>query len=118
VIKVKVILGCAVVASTGRQIGARELANYEVQDELKDLASLNSAGIGLAAPRRDDDLREAVIGQARGHDIALDPGQVTVERSGTSEAPMVFLAVDYSVRIALPGYAFTLHFKPTSGSRR
>ncbi len=52
--KAKVILGCglfALPASTGWQIGASELAYYELQDELKDLASLNSARIGLAAPR-------------------------------------------------------------------
>ena len=78
--KVKTILGCALfalLASTGWQIGACELANYELQDELKDLASLNSARIGLAAPSSDDDLREAVIGKARAHDIALEPGKLT-----------------------------------------
>jgi hypothetical protein len=52
-------------ASTGWQIGASELA-YELQDELKDLASLGGARIGLAAPSSDDDLRQAVISKAPG----------------------------------------------------
>ena len=118
--KVKIILGCALfalLASTGWQIGACELANYELQDELKDLASLNSARIGLAAPSSDDDLREAVIGKARAHDIALEPDQVNVERSGTAEASVVYLAVHYKARVVLPGYSLTLYFAPTSRSK-
>jgi len=55
----------ALPARTGWQIGASELANYELKDDLKDLASQNSACIGLAAPRSDDDRREAVIGVVR-----------------------------------------------------
>ena len=119
-VKIKIILGGALfvlLASMGLQIGASELAYYELQDELKDLASLNSARIGLAAPSSDDDLREAVVAKARAHDIALEPDQVEVQRSGTAEAPVIFLAADYRARIALPGYTFTLHFKPTSGGR-
>lgn len=119
--KVKIIVICALfvlLASTGWQIGACELANYELQDELKDLASLNSARIGLAVPKSDDDLREAVIGKAREHNIKLNPSQVTVRRSGSSEAPVVYLAVDYKARIALPGYTLTIRFKPTGGSRQ
>ena len=119
--KVRIILGCAtfaLLAGTGWQVGASELANYELQEELKDLASLSAARIGLAAPSSDDDLREAVIAKARAHDIELQHGQVDVERSGTAEAPVVFLAADYRARIVLPGHAFTLHFKPTSGKRR
>jgi len=119
--KVKVIVVfvlLALLASTGWQIAACEIANYELQDELKDLASLNSARIGLAAPKSDDDLREAVISQARAHGIVLAPGQVIVRSSGSNEAPVVYLAANYKARIALPGYSFTIRFKPTSGSRR
>jgi hypothetical protein len=119
--KIKVILAFAVLAllvSTGWQIAACELANYELQDDLKDIASLTGARIGLAAPSSDDDLREAVIGKARGYHIALNPSQITVRRSGTPEAPLAYLAVDHKARIALPGYTFTLRFRPTSGNKR
>jgi len=118
--RIKIILSCALfalAAGTGWQIAASELANYELQDELKDLASLNSARIGLAAPSSDDDLREAVIGKARAHDIELEPGQVDVERSGTAEVPVVYLAVHYRARVVLPGYSFTLYFAPTSRNK-
>jgi hypothetical protein len=118
--KVKIIVVCALfvlLASTGWQIGACEIANYELQDDLKDIASLNSWRIGLAAPKSDDDLREAVISRAREHGIVLDPRQVTVRRSGSSETPVVYLAVDYKAHITLPGYTFTLRFKPRGGRR-
>jgi hypothetical protein len=115
--KVKLILAVGILAllvSTGWQIAACELANFELQDELKDLASQNGAKIGLAAPRSDDDLRDAVIGKAREHDIALKPGQVTVRRSGSADAPVLYLAVRYSARVILPGYSFTFNFAPNT----
>jgi hypothetical protein len=118
--KLKIIVICALLvllASTGWQIAACELANYELQDELKDMGALNSTRIGLTNPKSDDDLREAVIEIARGHAIVLSPSQITVERWGTAEYPRAYLAVDYKARIALPGYAFTLHFRPTSGNK-
>jgi len=119
--KLKLILICALfllLVSTGWQIAASELAYYELQDELKDIASLNSSRIGLTTPKSDDDLRDAVIDKARSHDIALRPNQITVRRSGSDDAPFVYLAVDYKTRIALPGYSFTLRFHPTSGKKR
>jgi len=119
--KVKVILGCALLAlvvSTGWQIAASVLANYELQDELKDIGSLSSTRIGLADPKSDDALREAVIEKARGHGIALEPTQITVERWGTAEFPRAYLAVDYKARITLPGFSFALHFRPNSGEKR
>jgi hypothetical protein len=105
----------ALLASTGWQIGACELARYELQDEGKDLASPNSSRIGLAPPSSDDDRHEAATGKARGHDGALDPSQVTVPRLGISGSQAVYVAVDYRARIALPGFVFTLHFNPASG---
>jgi hypothetical protein len=121
VTKVKVILGGAFLAllvSTGWQLAACELAYFELQDELKDIASLNRARIGMAPPSSDDDLREAVIDKARSHDIALDPKRVIVRRSGSTDAPVVYLAADYRARIKLPGYSILMHFHPTSGNRR
>jgi len=65
--------GSRLLASMGWQIGASELTYYQLQDELKDLASPNSARIGLASPSSDDDLRQAVISKARAHEIGLEP---------------------------------------------
>lgn len=118
--KVKVLLGGAVLVlfvSTAWQIGVCELANYELQDEMKDMAAQNSVRIGLAPPSSDDDLRNAVASKARSHDIALEPRQVTVQRSGPEDAPKIYLATRYNARIVLPGCAITFHFAPNSGNR-
>lgn len=44
----------------------------------------------------------AVISKTWAHDIGLEPDQVNVERSGTAEAPVVFLAADDKAPISLP----------------
>jgi hypothetical protein len=116
--KLKVILGLlllALLASTFWQIAACELANIELRDDLKDVASMSASRIGMAAQQSDDDLRATVIRKAAGHDIVLEPDQIMVERSGTAEAQVVFLAAKYRTRIWLPGLALIFHFTATSG---
>jgi hypothetical protein len=115
--KVKLILGAAVLALaafSGWQIGACELANFELHDDLRDLAAQGGAQIGLAAPNSEDELRSAVIREAKGHGIHLEPGQVTVRLKGTAYAPTYYLAADYETRVTFPGYSLTIRFHPTS----
>ena len=91
--KIKVIFGLLVLAlivSTVWQFAACELANYEFKDELRDVASLNAAKIGLAAQQTDEDFRATVIHKAADHDIVLQPEQVLVRRSGTEQNPQCF----------------------------
>jgi hypothetical protein len=116
--KIKIIVGLAVfalIASTGWQIAACEIANYELKDELKDVASMGGSRIGLAGPGSDDELRDEVIQRAATHDILLEADQIEVERSGTREAPVVFLTAKYQVRIWMPGLALIVHYTATSG---
>ncbi len=98
----------------GFQIIPPELTNYSFQDDLRNIAM-----VGGANPHQtDQDLIDAVMKKAREHDITLAPEQVTVQRIGTPGAPAVYVAADYSVPITLPGYAFALHFTPSSGNRQ
>jgi len=116
--KIKVILALivfALIASTMWQIAACEIADTELKDDLKDVASMGGARIGLAAQQSDDDLRATVIRKAAGHDIVLEPEQITVKRSGTAEAPAVFLAATYRARIWMPGVSLVFHFTATNG---
>ena len=118
--KVKIILALAFLAlaiSTGWQIAARELANYELQEELKDVASLTAARIGWEPPSSDDNLRDAVIRKAAQHNVQLEPQEITVRRSVPPDAPKVEIAADYRVRVVLPGGSLLLHFTPTSRSK-
>jgi hypothetical protein len=115
--RVKLILGIValvLVVFSGWQIGSCELANFELHDDLRDLAAQGGAQIGLSAPNSEDELRSAVIREAKAHGIHLEPGQVTVRLKGTAYAPTYYLAAHYETRVTLPGYSLTIHFHPTS----
>jgi hypothetical protein len=115
--KVKLILGLAVLALAiiaGWRITSCVLANLELHGDLVDLAAQAGARIGLVSFSTDDELRDAVIRKAKSHEIQLEPEQVTVQRTGTAIAPIIYLMADYKVRVTLLGCSFTLHFNPSS----
>jgi hypothetical protein len=115
--KVKLILGLAVLALAvvaGWRIASCELANIELCEDMRDLAAQVGSRIGLTSQSTDEDFRRAVIRKAEEHEIHLEPEQVTVQRSGTDEAPIIYLAADYEVRVKLLGFSFTFHFTPSS----
>jgi hypothetical protein len=97
----------------GFQIIPPEMTNYSFTDDLKNIAMMSGANYR----ETEQDVAEAVIKKAQEHDIQLTPQQVTVQRIGTPGAPAVYVAVDYSVPVNLPGYSFTLHFTPSSGNK-
>jgi hypothetical protein len=55
-----------------------ELANVELESDLRDIASQAGARIGLETMSTDEELRSAVIHKAGEHNIQLQPEQVTV----------------------------------------
>src|SRR5690348_2888443 len=118
--KAKLVLGLAVLAvlalaaDAGWRIASCELANYELHEDMQYLATQLGTRIGLTAPNTDEDLRSAVIRKAQEHEIQLEPQEVTVQRTGTDEAPIIYLAADYKVRVELLGFSFTFHFTPSS----
>lgn len=115
--RAKLILGLAILALAilaGWQIVSCELANAELTEALRDLSSQTGAYIGLGSFKTDEEFRDAIIREAKGHGIQLEPQQVTVQRTGTAQAPIMFLAADYKARVTLPGCSFTLHFHPSS----
>lgn len=115
--KIKIIVGLAFLVLAliaGWQIAACELANLELQSDLRDLAAQAGARIGLNAVSSDEELRADVILKDKEHEIQLEPEQVTVQRLSTGSASTVYLAADYKARVNLLGYSFTLHFIPSS----
>ena len=115
--KLTLIAGIAVLAlavSAGWQIASNELANRQLEEELRDLASLNAEHIGLTGPATDDDLRNSVIHDAKGLDVVLDPSQVTVQHTGEGKSSAVHLAADYTARVRLFGFWLTFHFTASS----
>jgi hypothetical protein len=113
---VKAIIGFLVIVGlvyAGFQVVPPELTNYSFTDDLRNIAM-----VGGANPHEtDDQLVEAVMKKAQEHEIPITADQVTVQRIGTPGAPAVYVAVEYSVPVNLPGYSFTLHFKPSSGNK-
>lgn len=101
----------------GWQAGSSELANMELQEDLRDLASPVGAYTKYAVARSDEDLREAVIRKAEDHDIALKPNQVTVQRRSDGTNSTMYLAADYQVPVTVPGFSFVLHFTPSSTNK-
>ena len=117
----KYVFGIAVVVAViflAWQFAAPELANIEFQDDVHDLSSQAASRTGLSRLHGDEEIRNLIIRDAEKYDIVLEPKQVTVKRSGTDQAPVFFLAVDYTVPVNLPGYTVTLHFAPTSAGGR
>lgn len=113
---IKAIVGfLAIIAViySGFQVIPPELSNYSFQDDLRNIAMV----AGANPHQTDQDLLDAVIKKAREHEITLAPEQVTVQRIGTPGAPAVYVAVDYSVPVSLPGYSFSMHFTPSSGNK-
>ena len=96
------------------QIASYELANFELHDDMRFLAAQLGTRIGLNPPSTDEELRSEVIRKAQEHEIQLEPAQVTVQRTGTRETPIIYLAADYKVRVKLLGFSLTFHFTPSS----
>jgi hypothetical protein len=120
-IPMKYVFGIAIVVAVvmvGWDFLEPEITNIIFQDELHDLAAQAGARVGLLVPSSDEELRNAVIRRAAGHEIPLEPKQVTVRRTGIPESPVLYLAVNYTVPVNLPGYSFKLHFSPSSTSGR
>jgi len=104
----------ALAVNAGWQIASNELANRQLEEDLRDLASRNAEHIGLTAPTTDDDLRNSVIHDAKALGIVLDPNQVTVQHTGEGKSSAVHLAADYTARVRLLGFSFNFHFTPSS----
>jgi hypothetical protein len=119
-LKSKILFGSAVfilAVAAFWPIASCEVANIQLHEDLRDLAAQSGARIGLSAPSSDEDLRNTILREARQHGIELEPGEVTVQRTGTAEAPVIYLAADYKVRINLLLFSYALHFTASSAKQ-
>lgn len=118
--KLAIIVALSAIAwaiAAAYQIGACEVANIELQDEMQDLASQLGTRVGYSALKNDEELRSAVILKAERYGIGLKPSQVTVEHMSSGYTSTVYLAADYITPVHLPGLSFTLHFKPATDKK-
>jgi hypothetical protein len=89
------------------------MANYSFQDDLRQVSMMD----GAAYQKTEDDVRNDVMRKVQEHELPIQPKQVTVQRIGSPGMMAVYVAVDYTVTVNLPGYSFDMHFNPTSGNK-
>src|SRR5512138_1586484 len=89
-----VVAALALGVMAGWKVGWYEVANLELQEDMRDLAT--DAGFKYAVSRSDDELRSAVIRKARGYDLDLKPSQVTVQHRSSGDVSTIYIAADYS----------------------
>jgi len=112
---VKLVFGFAIIAMlvlAGAKIIPPYFSNYEFEDSIK-TESVQST----YSTRSEEDIREAIIKQARNYDIVLTPKQVHVSRVGGFGSGSLNIDAEYSVPIDLPGYSTTLNFHPSTSNK-
>ena len=111
----KLVLGFAVfgmLAIVGLKVIPPYFSNYELEDAIK-----TESVQANYSTRSEDDIRDAIIKQARDYDIALTPKQVKVTRVGAYGNGSLNIEAEYSVPLELPGYSTTLEFHPSSKNK-
>jgi hypothetical protein len=101
------------VAVAGFQIAPPLLTNYSFQDDIRNIAMVD----GGNQSKTEEDVRNDVLRKAKDHQLALEPKQVAVQNISTPGLRAIYVAVDYSVPVNLPGYSFDMHFNPNSGNK-
>jgi len=87
-------------------------ANYQFEDDLKNIAISNTYGT-----RTEDDIKDVIIGKAKAYDINLTKDEVKVVKSGPVNAGSLAIDVDYSIHVDIPGYPVDLHFHPSTANK-
>jgi hypothetical protein len=111
----KLVLCLAVFAAlilVGIRVIPPYFSNYEFEDAVKSEALQSTY-----STRTEDDIRAAVIKQARDLDIELTPKQVHVSRSGVNGNGTLAIEADYTVPIELPGYSTSVDFHVSSKNK-
>ena len=118
--RVKIILGSAALflaIALAWAVSAAEVANVNLQEDMRDLASQGGTQIGLVAPSTDEAITRIVAQKAQEHGIALKPEQVTVQRTGSGEKTQLHIAAHYAVSVNCWLFSLNLHFAPSSDKR-
>ena len=86
------------------------VSHFELKDAIDEIAVYEVAGIGVQKKGPAVDTQELVINKAKGMGIKLERENVQIERMPDK----IFIHVNYSVPIDLPGRVYDLKFDFTS----
>lgn len=103
-------LGLIIVGLVAWRVAACYIANAQLKSDMKYLCRQLSVTTGLADPLTEDQLRDAVVKNAKDDGIELNRDQVTVEKTVTLRESTVHLAVDYDGKIDLFVITMNPHF--------
>jgi hypothetical protein len=106
-------LAIVAVAVAGFQIAPPLLTNYSFQDDLRNIAMVDGSNIS----KTEEDIRTDVLRRAKEHELTIDAKQIKVQNISSPGMRAMYVAVDYSVPVNLPGYSFDMHFNPNSGNK-
>jgi hypothetical protein len=87
-------------------------ANYELEDSIR-----TEALQATYTTRTEDDIRNAVIKEARKYEIVLTPKQIHITRTGGIATGTLSIEAEYSVPIELPGYSTIIQFHPSTQNK-
>lgn len=104
------ILGAMVLV--GVKVIPPYFANYELEDTIR-----TEALQATYSTRTEDDIRNAVIKEARKYEIPLTPKQVHITRTGGVASGTLSIDAEYSVPIDLPGYSTVIDFHPSTKNK-
>jgi predicted membrane protein len=108
--RLKTIIWLAALASTiyvGFMVIPVLMNDYEFQDAMQTVARFASANRQTA-----DDIKAALVKEAKSEDIPLQPEDIHVE----SQAGNVRISANYSVTVDLHVYQWTLNFNPSASN--
>lgn len=108
-----VVVACLGV-DAGWQIANIEIANAELQDDMKDIAWHLGGRSGLSDTSSDEEYRNAVLERADKYEIPLNANQIRVQRTGIGKDTIIYLAAEYQTQVHIPGYAYTMYFNPAT----
>jgi type III secretion system FlhB-like substrate exporter len=115
--RIKIVLGSAVLflaISLAWAVGAAEVANVNLQEDIRDIAAQGATRMGVVAPSSDGDISNTVVRKAQEHGIALKPQQVMVRRTGSGETSTLYITAHYTVSVNCWLFSLNLRFTPSS----
>jgi hypothetical protein len=87
-------------------------ANYQFQDTVE-----NEAKLDTYSTKSEDNIRETIFRKAQDLEIPITKDQIKVQRVGAQGTGSVYIGMEYTVHVDLPGYPMDLHFHPESKNK-
>jgi hypothetical protein len=107
-------LGLTIAGLIAWRVAACYIANAELKSDMRYLCRQLSVTTGLADPLTEEQLRDAVVKNAKDDGIELNRDQVIAEKTVTRTESTVHLAVDYDGKIDLLVITINPHFSLSS----